>query len=554
MHASPFALSERSKVSSIIRCVIWASSCAALSCARQPRTGVLSASAPHAQHTGVCYEVFVRSFADADGDGVGDLRGLISHLDYINDGNPRSTTDLGANCMWLMPIAKSVSYHGYDVTDYYHVDPRYGTDEDFRELVRAAHRRGIRVIVDFVPNHSSSESPWFQSALRDPASPYRSWYRWSAVNPNRPGPWGQVAWHKSPVRDEYYYGVFWQGMPDLNYGSPAVVQEMQKVTAYWLKEMGVDGFRFDAIPYLVEEGDQLKHTRGTHEVLHVLGDAIRRQAPASFTVGEMGDGSVDVLASYYPDQLDSYFAFDVAAATIDAARTGDAAAYARSLLETNKKLPAGRWSPFLTNHDQPRTMTVVSDMAKARVAASAMLMLPGVAFVYYGEEIGMIGPKPDEQIRTPMQWSGARGAGFTTGTSWEAPQTDWVSKNVAAEDRDPASLLNHYRRLIHLRNQHPALNEGDLRQGAASAAGFAAFVRHSPGETILVALNFGDQLIDRVTVLFPRAQPGGQFRLEPLYNDPPSACFVTGIMAGGAAIILGNVAPHSLCTFHVLSN
>ncbi|MDQ6872911.1 MAG: alpha-amylase family glycosyl hydrolase, partial [Gemmatimonadota bacterium] len=325
--------------------------------------GDLSASATHAPHTGVCYEVFVRSFADADGDGVGDLRGLITHLDYINDGNPRNTTDLGANCIWLMPIARSASYHGYDVTDYYHVDPRYGTDEDFHELVRAAHSRGIRVIVDFVPNHSSSENPWFQSALKDPASPYRSWYRWSAVNPNQPGPWGQVAWHRSPIRDEYYYGVFWRGMPDLNYETPAVVEEMHRVITYWMKEMGVDGFRFDAIPYLVEEGNQLKHTRGTHLILHLLGDAIRREAPGSFTVGEMGDGSVDILASYYPDQLDSYFAFDVAAATIEAARTGDATPYFRALRETNEKLPRGRWSPFLTNHDQPRTMSVLSDMA-----------------------------------------------------------------------------------------------------------------------------------------------------------------------------------------------
>src|ERR1700686_427529 len=291
-----------------MRWAVCASSVAALSCALSPRMASFTESAPHTVHTGVCYEVFVRSFADADGDGIGDLRGLISHLDYINDGNPQSTTDLGANCIWLMPIAKSVSYHGYDVTDYYHVDGRYGTDRDFRELVRAAHNRGIRIIVDFVPNHSSSENPWFQSALRDPASPYRAWYRWSAVDPHQPGPWGQVAWHKSPVREEYYYGVFWQGMPDLNYGTPAVVKEMQKVTAYWLKEMGVDGFRFDAIPYLVEERGQLKHTRGTHEVLRVLGDGIRREKPGSFTVGEMSDGSVDVLASYYPDQLDSYFA------------------------------------------------------------------------------------------------------------------------------------------------------------------------------------------------------------------------------------------------------
>lgn len=503
---------------------------------------------------GVCYEVFVRSFADADGDGVGDLRGLTARLDYINDGNPASTTSLGAKCIWLMPISRSVSYHGYDVTDYYHVDPRYGTDEDFRELVRAAHKRGIRIIVDFVPNHSSDENPWFQSALKDPASPYRSWYRWSAVNPNKPGPWGQVAWHKSPVRDEYYYGVFWHGMPDLNYGTPAVVQEMQKVTSHWLKEMGVDGFRFDAIPYLVEEGDQLKHTHGTHEVLHVLGDAIRREAPASFTVGEMADGSVDILASYYPDQLDSYFAFDVAAATVEAARTGNATPFFLSLVETNKKLPAGRWSPFLTNHDQPRTMTVLADMPKARVAASAMLMLPGTAFVYYGEEIGMVGPKPDEQIRTPMQWTSAAGAGFTTGTPWEAPQHDWASKNVAAQDGNPASLLNHYRRLIHLRNQHPALSAGDLQVGAPSNAAVAAILRRSPEETILIALNFSDRLIDSVAVVLYPPPRGGQFRLERLYNDPSNACLVVGIISGGATITLGRVAPHSLCTFRVLTS
>jgi len=533
-----------------IRCAVWASSLAALACAQAPRIRDLAASALHALPTGVCYEVFVRSFADADGDGVGDLRGLISHLDYISDGNPRSSTDLGANCVWLMPIVKSVRYHGYDVTDYYRLDPRYGTDDDFRDLVKAAHARGVRIIMDFVPNHSSSEHPWFQSALKDPASPYRSWYRWSAVDPNQPGPWGQAAWHKSPVRDEYYYGVFSPEMPDLNYRNPAVVQEMKKVTAYWLKVMGVDGFRFDAIPYLVEEGDQLKHTRGTHEVLHVLGDAIRREAQASFTVGEMGDGSVDVLASYYPDQLDSYFAFDVASGTVEAARTGDAITYERAVREANARLPAGRWSPFLTNHDQPRTMTVLSDIAKARVAASAMLVLPGVAFVYYGEEIGMIGPKPDERIRTPMQWSNAAGAGFTTGTPWEAPQPDWISKNVAAQDSQPASLLNHYRRLIHLRSQHPALNAGDVALGNSSNPAVAAVVRHAPEETILIALNFGDRVIDRVGIAMASALRGRLFRLVPLYSDPSSACQV--ILIEDGAVTLGAVAAHSLCAFRIL--
>jgi glycosidase len=153
-----------------------------------------------------------------------------------------------------------------------------------------------------------------------------------------------------------------------------------------------------------------------------------------------------------------------------------------------------------------------------------------------------------------MQWSSAGGAGFTTGTPWEAPQPDWVSKNVAAQDGDRASLLNHYRRLIHLRNQHPALSDGDLEVGAAMDPAVAAIMRRFPGETILVALNFGDRLIKSVVIMFPSDPPTKPFRLEPLYNDPSGACLVTGISAGGAAITLGNVAPHSLCTFRVLSS
>jgi glycosidase len=182
-----------------------------------------------------------------------------------------------------------------------------------------------------------------------------------------------------------------------------------------------------------------------------------------------------------------------------------------------------------------------------------MLMLPGVAFVYYGEEIGMNGSKPDEHIRTPMQWSNAVGAGFTAGTPWEAPQPEWASKNVAAQDRKPGSLLNHYRRLIHLRNQHPALNDGDLQQGAAMDPAVAAMMRRSPEETIMVVLNFDGRLLDRVLIMFDPVPSGGQYRLEPLYDDPSSACFVAGISAGGTAITLGNVAPHSLCTFRVIS-
>ena len=162
----------------------------------------------------VCYEIFVRSFFDSDGDGIGDLNGLIRKLGYIDS--------LGASCIWLMPVAQSPSYHGYDVSDYYRVAPAYGTYADFKRLVAEAHRRRIKVLVDIVLNHTSNENPWFQAALKDTTSPYRSWYRFSPTALGK-GPWGAEAWHHSPVRDEYYYGVFWSGMPDLNYQTPAEI-------------------------------------------------------------------------------------------------------------------------------------------------------------------------------------------------------------------------------------------------------------------------------------------------------------------------------------------
>jgi alpha-amylase len=524
-----------------------------LACANSPVATTIGAGQKQWWRDGVCYEIFVRSFADADGDGIGDLRGLTARLDYINDGNPQSATDLGANCVWLMPISKSVSYHGYDVSDYYHVDPHYGTDEDFRRLVREAHRRGIHVIVDFVPNHSSDQHPFFQSALQGPTSPFRDWYRWSATKPNQPGPWGQEAWHKSPARDEYYYGVFWHGMPDLNYQTPALLNEMEKVTRHWLTDMGADGFRFDAIPYLVEEGGQLKHTRGTHDVLRRLGAAIRRVAPASFTIGEMADGSSQILSSYYPDQLDAYFAFDVASATMEAARTGAAAPFFSAVREATVLFPTGRWAPFLTNHDQPRVMTVLAgDRARARVAASAMLMLPGMPFVYYGEEIGMLGAKPDEQIRTPMQWSSERGGGFTTGTPWESPQPDWAVTNVQAQDTDDASLLNHYRRLIHLRNAHSALSGGDLTFGSTSDGAVAVFVRRSPDETLMISLNFGARAVSQVSVIMPpesAAFPMGRF--ERIYEDPSNGCSPELTIVTNRSVTLGEIAPYGLCVFRL---
>src|SRR5438552_4158320 len=306
----------------------------------------------------VCYEVFVRSFYDSNGDGIGDLNGLIEKLDYI--------AQLGASCIWLMPVAASPSYHGYDVSDYYKIEPAYGTNDDFKRLVKQAHRRGIVVLVDMVLNHSSSEHPYFQAALRDTTSPYRAWYRFARMAPGKD-------WHRSPFRDEYYYGFFWSGMPDLNYQTPAVREEAKRIATFWLRDMDVDGFRLDAIPYLVEEGACLIGCPGTHAFLHEYAAHIDSVKPGAYTVGEAW-GSIDQMLPYYPDQLTAYFGFELSDSLLSAVRSGSAAGLLGGFLRLQDTLPAYRWAPFLTNHDQTRAMTQLKgDVARARLAATPLL-------------------------------------------------------------------------------------------------------------------------------------------------------------------------------------
>ncbi len=445
----------------------------------------------------VCYEIFVRSFYDSDGDGIGDFNGLTQKLDYINDGDPATVRDLGARCVWLMPVMPSPSYHGYDATDYYRINPQYGTNADFKRFVTEAHRRGIRVLIDMVLNHASNEHPYFKDALLNPGSPYRNWFRWSPTDPGIKGPWGQAVWHKSPVRDEYYYGIFWHGMPDLNYTHLPVREEAKKVARFWLEEMGVDGFRLDAIPYLVEEGNKLSGTGGTHAFFRDYGSYVRSIAPASHTVGEVWD-SVGAMLPYYPDQLDSHFAFELSDAILRAVRSGSAKQLYDGYLRLQRAYPAERWSPFLRNHDQTRTLTELrGDVAQAKLAASLLLTLPGLPFVYYGEEIGMTGDKPDPRLRTPMHWSRGPAAGFTRGVPWEPLQPDSMTANVEAMEADAGSLLNHYRSLIHLRAANPALAGGELVPLTTSNDAVAAFLRRDGGRVVLVLANLGAEAATR---------------------------------------------------------
>ncbi len=483
-----------------------------LACAATTSLAAQQTPGPAWTRGAVCYEVFVRSFSDSDGDGIGDLRGLMQKLDYINS--------LGASCIWLMPVAASPSYHGYDVSDYYRVEPAYGTNDDFKRLVTEAHRRGIVVLVDMVLNHSSSAHPNFQAALHDTTSPYRAWYRFAPA-PLGKGPHGGDDWHRSPVRDEYYYGVFWSGMPDLNYQTAAVRDEAMKIATFWLRDMDVDGFRLDAVPYLVEEGTCLMGCPGTHAFLHEYAAHVDSVKPGAYTVGEAW-GNIDHMMPYYPDQLTSYFGFELADSLLSAVRTGSAAGLLTGFLRLQDTLPAYRWSPFLSNHDQTRVMTALGgDVARARIAATLLLTLPGLPFVYYGEEIGMTGDKPDPRLRTPMQWSARPGLGFTSGTAWESAQPDSLITTVAAQDADPGSLLNLYRRLIHLRRENEALAVGKLVPLSATSSQVVAYLRRTGNHAVLVVANLGATAVSRVSIgSAAGVLPAGRYTPRNLLGGP----------------------------------
>jgi len=464
----------------------------------------------------VFYEIFVRSFNDSNGDGIGDFNGITEKLDYLNDGDPNTTADLGVTGIWLMPIFPSPSYHGYDVTDFYGVNPQYGTMEDFKKLLAEAHKRGIRIIIDMALNHTSDQHPWFKEAKKDVNSKYRDWYIWSETDPNYKGPWNERVWH--PSTTGFYYGIFEAFMPDLNYNNPKVTKEMDKVSAFWLKEVGVDGFRLDAAKHLIEESRKQENTASTHEWFKDYRPVYKAANPEAMTVGEISGDTPQTLADYTSgDQLDLVFNFHLANAFISSANRGQAAYATDAITYSGKAMPNAQYASFLTNHDQDRAMSqLYGEVDKAKVAAALLLTSPGVPFIYYGEEIGMVGKKPDEDIRRPMQWSGAENAGFSGGKPWRQPDAGYSEVNVAAQTGDPASLLSHYRALIKIRSEHPALRTGATEIVATGNPAVFAALRVFENETILVLVNLSEQPVRDYALDFTGQAFSSNASMEPL--------------------------------------
>jgi glycosidase len=492
------------------------------------------AESAHWWNKAVFYEIFVRSFNDSNGDGIGDFNGITQKLDYLQE--------LGINAIWLMPIHPSPSYHGYDVINYYAVNPEYGTMNDFKHLLSEAHKRNIKIIIDLVLNHTSSQHPFFLNANRGPDSEYRDWYVWSNTAGDH--------WHQG--NGGYYYGYFTSEMPDLNYRNPAVTEQMFNMVKYWLTDVGIDGFRLDAAKHLIEEGNRLENTESTHQWLKGFYTFYKGIDSNAYTVGEVY-GAGGFLATKYTRQTEHVFNFEVASGILNSvageANTGVNSAWNLTL----KDIKNGEYATFLTNHDQNRVMSVLNgDVEKAKLAATILLTSPGTPFIYYGEEIGMQGKKPDEDIRLPMQWTAEPNAGFTTGTPWRAPDPNYTEVNVAKEAADSKSLLNWYRTLIQLRKDHATLQTGSLSVLETDNPGVYAVLRNSESEHILVLVNFkGEAISDYSLSSKKEVLPDGAFTPRSLL-DPTSAATLTaakGLLADYKP--LAELSPYRAYIFQV---
>ena len=487
---------------------------------------------------GVIYQIYPRSYADTNGDGIGDLAGITSKLDYL--------VDLGVDAIWLSPIYPSPGRDvGYDVSDHTAVDPMFGSEADFDRLVDEAHGRGIRVILDLVMNHTSDQHPWFKASRASRDGPYADWYLWHDPSgfdadgrPLPPNNWlswfGGPAWEWDAGRQQFYMHTFLVEQPELNWRNPAVERAQFDMVRGWLAR-GVDGFRLDVFNAFLKHPELLAnpeidgpslwarqqhlYDRDQPDFPELIGRfrAILDERPGRMSVGELFASEAERAVVLTTDR---HMVFDWALL----AAPWSAAAYGDAIWLRERLFGDDRWlANVLSNHDQPRQASrlaasagIADSDAVARAAAVVLLTIRGTPFLYYGEEIGLRDVVvPEDEIidpparralidpefvwwnrdgcRSPMPWNGEPGHGFTTGRPWLRFGDDADTRNVAAQERDPGSVLATYRRLLALRRESTALRGGTLRLVETGSDDVLAWLREVPGERVLVAVNFASE-------------------------------------------------------------
>ncbi len=519
----------------------------------------------------VIYQIYPKSFQDSGARGTGDLKGIMARLDYLKT--------LGVDALWLTPVYVSPQVdNGYDIADYLNIDPAYGTMSDFEALLGAAHARGIRIVMDIVVNHTSTEHAWFKSALGDKHSPYRDYYIWKdPVDGGVPNNWqskfGGSAWELDPATGQYYLHLFAREQADLNWENPAVRAEVKKIIHFWAKK-GVDGFRLDVINLISKDqafpddevGDGRRFYTDGPRIHEFLQDVSRDVfAPVgAMTVGEMSSTSLEHCQRYGAldgSELSMVFNFhhlkvDYPGGDKWTKAPFDFLELKRIFNHWQSGMHGKGWSAlFWCNHDQPRIASRFGDEGEHRVVAAKMLAstlhgLQGTPYIYQGEEIGMtnpgyqhiddyqdvesrnifaikqaegmseaeilaiLGAKSRDNSRTPMQWSAAPNAGFTSGTPWLKPAANYPEINAEAALADQHSVFWHYRDLIALRKAHPIFTQGDYQELLTGHPQIWAYVRRTNGQTLLVVSNF--------------------------YGEPVEFALPAELQSGEARLLLGN--------------
>ncbi len=482
----------------------------------------------------VFYEIYMPSFKDSNGDGYSDFKGLTSKLDYIES--------LGVKGIWLTPFLKSPKVdNGYDVSSYYEIDETYGSMEDFKLFLKEAHEKDIKIIMDLVVNHTSTESKWFEESRKSKDNPYRDYYIWKVEPNNWESFFGGSAWELDTITNQYYYHKFDVKMADLNWKNPKVVKEIQDVLRFWL-EMGVDGFRMDVINFLTTEGitkDNPLNQEGIQDHLYDINQKGLKEAMKTlratvndyenrFIVGEIGSDKIEVLKQYQGDKLlDVIFNFNFGSIKeFSAKRIYDE-------LQSMEKNMSNYPTLFFGSHDMPRLMSRLANNNTDRAEALAALMLTakGIPFIYYGEEIGMTNIEANsinemmdiqglthynlalkegksevealeignthnrDKSRSPMQWNNSNFAGFSSSKPWIKVHENYKQLNVALLEKNNYSLLNNYKKLILLRNSEPALQYG-IYKDLSFSNDIISFTRVYKNETIRCFFNFSEKPFD----------------------------------------------------------